>query len=102
MTQEKQGKIPVTLPDLPVDGDDILRNGSLPVPAVAQKAAPAALVHRRVRGFAVAPLIRRPYFKPRFAEPPGKPFVPEGMFRHAMHNVEHPPLFHPGIGEPAP
>jgi hypothetical protein len=91
MTQKKKRDFGKKGLNFKVEYVDIVNHPekSVPVGAVPQKPSPAGIVYPGVRGFAMSPLIRGPYLKTLFREPPGQSFISEGMFRHAVDYVYH-------------
>jgi hypothetical protein len=102
MAQQEQGKVRMGFLNLPVDLMKVPldQGNTLPVSGMAQKPPPAGIIHRKIRGFAVAPLIRRPNFKTLLNERMGKGVIPEGMLRHAVYDVQDRPGF--SLGHPLP
>lgn len=91
MPQEKEGRFGTRLLDPGIEDVDVGDHPKKPVPVrvVPQKAPFAGIINRKIGGFTVPPLIRRPNLKTFPAEPPGQPVVPEGVFRHAMDYMYH-------------
>jgi hypothetical protein len=55
--------------------------------AVPQKPPQTGIVYLGIRREAVAPEIHGPYLDTFGVKSAGKPFVAEGMFRHAVYNL---------------
>jgi hypothetical protein len=106
MAHEEEGNPGAFLSYDPVDNVDVCGYPvkAFPVSAMSGKAAFAGIVGSVPGGSAVTALIRRPDLYSRLTEPLGKPLIAEGMFRHAMNNVQYRPGLPSGasLGLPLP
>jgi hypothetical protein len=91
MAHEKKGNPGTFFSYGPVDNVDVRGYPvkAVPISAVPEKAALTGIVRTLQGGSAVTPLIRRPDLYPCLVEPPGKPFITEGVFRHAVNNMQN-------------
>jgi hypothetical protein len=102
MAHQKEGQTRAGFFNGPVNPAYIVLYRGYPVYVIAvpQKPALSRLVHRKIGGLPVAPLIGGPYLDAFAAKPPGKSIVTERMFRHTVYNMKNGP--NPALFSPAP